>query len=145
MVNFVIVESNVYHEHYDEFCAMHNGGVPVKQIREQLGLSKANFNTYYKRAIEEGRITKRHRRHDKKPEKYLPKNYTRMDNGYFRITKNNKYVSCIFGEERAKLFVELMRECDWDKTRIDEFKRHVYTIYPTRKRVFIDGGMRRIA
>lgn len=138
MVNFTISESSNYHEFLDEFVKLYNDGVIAKDICEQLNLSKSNYKSYFKRAVEEGLITKRY--HNRKMGKknrarWKPKNYTHIERDYYRISKRNKYVTSICGEERAKLFVELMNECDWDLNRIQEIKRRVYNAKPTRRRI----------
>ena len=65
---------------------------------------------------------KKERRYDPKQ----PKNYAFMRREkMFHVKHKGRYYGCFKKEKDAQKFVELMRECNWDKSKSKELKEKV--------------------
>lgn len=135
MRNFNIVEGDdILDRIGEDFAQMYNDGVSRKVICEKLGISRTQFQNLRRRLTTWGEITevrnpnageKKERRYDK----LNPKNYFFCKSTKrFHVTYRNRYYSCFKEEEDAKKYVELMRECDWDKSRKKEIREMVLNV-----------------
>ena len=123
MVNFNIIEGIK-----DEFLKMYLDGVKVNDIKARLGLTHAQYLNYLKRLRRSGEVKQVRApwAGARKPPRTPPRNYTfNKGNNHFIVTYKETYYTCFKKERQAQRFVELMRECNWDKSRTDEFKKKV--------------------
>jgi hypothetical protein len=105
----------------------------VNKIREKLNINLGTYRKLRRHCIEHGLITKR--------KAYRPKKRTcRTHPRYYThsVTKGIEYyhVNRRYGDKvvvyatfknasQAKRMVELLIECDWDKSRVEELKERV--------------------
>ena len=129
MVNFRIIEGvDTFEGIKDEFLKMYLEGVKVNDIKARLGLTHAQYLNYLKRLRRSGEVKQVRApwAGARKPPRTPPRNYTfNKGNNHFIVTYKETYYTCFKKERQAQRFVELMRECNWDKERTDEFKRKV--------------------
>lgn len=75
------------------------------------------------RLVRRGIITKNRKRNggEKKTRQYTrrnPRHYTYVKNRKrFHVKRKGEYYACFKKEEHAQRYVELMRECNWDKNQ----------------------------
>jgi len=130
MVNFRIVEGDDFFESVkDDFLTLYRDGVKVQDIQERLGLTKSQYMNFLRRLRRTGDITtirnpnagpKPSPKHDyKKHPRYYSYNH---HINRWTVTYKSQYYACFRKKEQAVRFVELMRECNWDKSRKDELK-----------------------
>lgn len=133
MPNFNIIEGDDFFDSiHDEFLLLYNNGVKVSEIIERLNITTSQYHNFRRRLIRTGEIkTARNPKAGKKKvqgfsSRSNPKNYY-----YNRFARCYAIVHCeeYYGTFRdcgdAKKFVELMRECNWDKSRKDELRQKV--------------------
>ena len=129
MVNFNIIEGvDTFDGIKDEFLRMYLDGVKVNDIKARFGLTHAQYLNYLKRLRRSGEVKQVRApwAGARKPPRQAPRNYTyNKGNNHFIVTYKETYYTCFKKERQAQRFVELMRECDWDKSRTDEFKIRV--------------------
>ena len=129
MVNFRIIEGvDTFENIKDEFLRMYLDGVKVNDIKARFGLTHAQYLNYLKRLRRSGEVKQVRApwAGARKPPRHAPKNYAfNKGNNHFIVTYKETYYTCFKRECEAQRFVELMRECDWDKERTDEFKMMV--------------------
>ena len=125
MVNFNIVEGNDPLEDIaEDFIRLYaDETVRVKDICDEFGISRSQYINLLQRLRRRGEITRVRNPHAgrKKTRQYSklhPKNYVynRKEN-VFQVRRNGEYYACFKKESDAKRYVELMRECDWDKSK----------------------------
>ena len=126
MVNFRIIEGvDTFETIKDEFLRMYLDGVKGNDIKARVGLTHAQYLNYLKRLRRSGEVKEVRApwAGARKPPRQAPRNYTfNKGNNHFIVTYKETYYTCFKRECEAQRFVELMRECDWDKSRTDEFK-----------------------
>ena len=133
MVNFRIIEnSDPLDDIKEDFIRLYNDDtVRVVDICDEFGISKSQFTNLLQRLRRSGDITSVRNPHAgrKKTRQYSqlhPKNYVYIRNeNTFHVKHNGEYYACFKREDDAKRFVELMRECNWDKSRSKELKEKV--------------------
>ena len=129
MVNFRIIEGvDTFEGIKDEFLKMYLDGVKVNDIKARLGLTHAQYLNYLKRLRRSGEVKQVRApwAGARKPPRTPPRNYTfNKGNNHFIVSYKETYYTCFKKERQAQRFVELMRECNWDKSRTDEFKKKV--------------------
>ena len=132
-MNFRIVEGNDPLEDIaEDFIRLYaDETVRVKDICDEFGISKSQYINLLQRLRRRGEITKVRNPHAgrKKTRQYSklhPKNYVyNRREKVFQVRRNGEYYACFKRESDAKRYVELMRECDWDKSRKDELRQRV--------------------
>ena len=132
-LNFRIVEGDDFFESVkDEFTQLYNNGVKVQDIQERLGLSKSQDMNFLRRLRRTGDITTI--RNPNAGPKPAPKNDYKKHPRYYSynhhirrwtVTYKSRYYACFRKKEQAQCFVELMKECKWDKSRKDELRQKV--------------------
>ena len=129
---FKIVEGDDFFEEiHDEFLELYLAGVKVKDIQKKLGINKSQYQNYLKKLRREGAVTtvRNPNGGQKKITKYNhknPKNYHyNRETKSFHVVRKGKFYAKFKKEDDAKLFVKLMRECDWDFDRRLELKERV--------------------
>ena len=130
MVNFRIVEGDDFFESVkDDFLTLYLEGVKVQDIQEKLNITKSQYMNFLRRLRRTGDITTIRNPHagakpapkcdyKKNPKHYSYNHYTNR----WTVTYKSQYYACFRKKEQAKCFVELMKECNWDKSRKDELK-----------------------
>ena len=130
MVNFRIVEGDELFESVkDDFITLYKNGVKIEDIQKKLGLTKSQYMKFFQRLRRDGDIKEiRNQNAGAKPEpchhpKKNPHNYSyNHHTKRWVVTYKMKYFTCFRKKEQAQRFVDLMRDCDWDKSRKDELK-----------------------
>lgn len=132
-MNFRIVEGeDILDSIGDEFLRLYaDQSVKVDEICKRLNISKTQFQNLRMRLVRRGVISSKRnklggRKKSRKYNKKQPKNYFwSRQNKNFHIKYKEKYYGCFKNEEDAKRYVELMRECGWDRSRMAELKERV--------------------
>lgn len=134
-VNFHIIEGDIkdYWGKYEEFIRLYNSNkLSVKQIKEKLNLTHAEYRRFRKHAFKEDRLT-----FDKKLRKPLkkkqvpdvtPKNYHQAGKKFYVVKYiDNKRIGygSYSSEEIAKQIVSKLRACNWDKTELPRIQKEV--------------------
>ena len=133
MVNFRIVEGDDFFESVkDDFIRLYKNGVKVQDIQERLGLTKSQYISFLRRLRRTGDITTIRnptagpkpapKKDYKKPPRYYSYNH---HINRWTVTYKSRYYACFRKKEQAECFVELMKECNWDKSRKDELRQKV--------------------
>ena len=129
-LNFRIVEGDDFFESVkDDFLTLYLNGVKVQDIQEKLNITKSQYMNFLRRLRRTGDITtirnpnagpKPAPKHDykKHPRYYSYNHHIRR----WTVTYKSKYYACFRKKEQAQCFVELMKECNWDKSKKDELK-----------------------
>ena len=134
MPNFNIIEGeDILDTIQDDFLRMYfDENYQVKDICEKLGISRSQFQNLRMRLVRQGVIEQvRNNRTGRKkvPARYSKKNpknyYYDKAHKMFHAKYREEYYGCFKTEDEVKRFVELMRECDWDKSRRHELKKKV--------------------
>ena len=127
-MNFRIIENGPSSwDKEDELIQQYRDGVPVAEIRENLSISSPTFNKMIQQFKKEGKITPRRKPYKlKKKAKRKPKYYVKNQNrkGY-NIMKGGQYYGYVLTKDQAERFVELMKECDWDRSQRHIVKKMV--------------------
>lgn len=114
---------NTFAEYYNDWS------ITTNEIRKKLKLTRTEYDTLRKQALEDGLIETRPLNYRKIMKQKKSKNYyfLKSRNGYDRyvIRKNGEYYCCCKTKEQAKLIVERLRECDWDKSQAQRIKQEV--------------------
>jgi len=128
-MNFRIIENAPSNwDKEDEVVQQYRDGVPVAEIRENLSIPSPTFNKMIRQFKKEGKIIPRRKpyKSKKKKEKRKPKYYVKNQNRKgFNIMKGGQYYGYVLTRDQAERFVELMKECDWDRSMREEVKRRV--------------------
>ena len=128
MVNFNIIEGDdLFETVHDEFLTLYHKGLPANSIMKKLGLTKSQYQNFKIRLKRRNEITLRNPNAGKKKtvrhSHNNPRNYYWDKwNQRYVIIKRSVYYGCVFTEPQAQRFVELLRECNWDKSKKDELK-----------------------
>ena len=125
MVNFNIVEGvDPLDDIQEDFIRLYNDDrVRVVDICNEFGISRSQYINLLQRLRRRGEITRVRNPHAgrKKTRQYSklhPKNYVyNRKEKTFQVRRNGEYYACFKRESDAKRFVELMRECNWDKSK----------------------------
>ena len=144
MVNFRIIEGDdLFESVHDEFLHLYNNGVTAKTIMKKLGLTKSQYQNFKIRLKRRNEITLRNPNAGKKKQKHHsrlnPKNYyfNRGSDRWY-VMHSGTYYACFFTEPQAQRFVELMRECDWDKSKREDLKWKAIRERPLKKGVVMN-------
>ena len=132
-MNFRIVEGeDILDSIQDEFLKLYaDKSIKVEEICERLNISQSQFQNLRMRLVRRGIIVSKRNKYggQKKSTRYNrkePKNYFwSKQNKKFHIKYKEKYYGCFKKEEHAKQYVQLMRECGWDRSRMAELKQKV--------------------
>lgn len=119
-MNFNIIENGESAwDKTGEIIQLYNQGLPVQEIRAELGISSPSFNKVIKELKQEGKIRPRRRPYKKRAKKKKkPKYYYRSSNRPgFNIVKNKRFYGYVRTAKEAELFVYLMAEYDWDYSK----------------------------
>ena len=124
-MNFRIVEGNdPLEDIQDDFIRLYNDDtVRVQDICDEFGISHSQYTNLLQRLRRRGDIKKVRNPHGgrKKTRQYSklhPKNYVyNRKEKTFQVRRNGEYYACFKKESDAKRYVELMRECGWDKSK----------------------------
>lgn len=132
-LNFRVVEGEPedYWDKYEEFIRLYNDNrIPVRRIKEKLGLRETKYNQYRNRAIEENKLELRYNVYVSKKGGYTPAKYYHETNcGTFHVQKwmGNRSVS--FGTYRseriAKEIVKKLKEVNWNKDELHRIRKEV--------------------
>ena len=132
-LNFRIVEGDdLFESVKDDFLTLYRDGVKVQDIQEKLNITKSQYMNFLRRLRRTGDITTIRNpnagpkpapahHYKKKPRYYSYNHHIRR----WTVTYKSKYYACFRKKEQAVRFVELMKECNWDKSRKDELKWRV--------------------
>ena len=144
MVNFNIIEGDdLFESVHDEFLQLYNNGTSMNKIMQKLGLTKSQYQNFKIRLKRRNEITLRNPNAGKKKQKYHshknPKNYY-FNRGSRRwyVMYRGRYYGCVFTEPQAKRLVELLRECDWDKSKCEDLKWRAIRERPLKKGVVMN-------
>lgn len=125
-MNFRIVESDYTREFYERYARIKkdlSNGLKVKEIKQKYDLNDGKWRKYQKELVAEGLFEPRARSQKK------AKFYT-YSNGRFRSQKvinGRKYhIGTFKCKHDVELAVELMKECGWDLSKLEEVRRTVY-------------------
>ena len=128
MVNFNIIEGDdLFESVHDELIRLYNNGTKADTIMKKLNITKSQYQNFKIRLKRRNEITLKNPNAGKKKQKHHsrlnPKNYyfNRGSDRWY-VMHSGTYYACFFTEPQAQRFVELMRECDWDKSKKDELK-----------------------
>lgn len=132
-MKFTISDGNYdYLEKTEEFISLYNNhNIRPVEIRKQLNLTINQYNRIRNKLHEENRI--KLRRQIRKPQPKKPRRkcgayYTTHHNGkytYYHVKKGGVYYCLAKTEEQAKMIVERLKECDWDKKQVRRIKEEV--------------------
>ena len=142
-LNFRIVEGDDFFESVkDDFLTLYLDGVKVQDIQEKLNITKSQYMNFLRRLRRTGDITtirnphagaKPAPKHDyKKHPRYYSYNH---HINRWTVTYKSRYYACFRKKEQAQCFVELMRECDWDKSKREDLKWRAIRERPLKKGV----------
>lgn len=135
-MNFTVIDGDQnYRNKLGDFVDLYNNrSIPVTQIKRLLSLGTNEYRKLRRDAIEEGLITLRTKPYHTKKETYKtnPRYVSKSTHGnleYYIVTKtiNGKHV--FYGSfkdiRQADRMVELLKECDWDRSKRKELKEQV--------------------
>ena len=134
-MNFNIVDGdNDYLDLLPEFAELYNNkDIPASKIPEMLGVTRPTYRKLRRDALEEDLITLRHKpKRKRETYKTAPKNYShQVCKGieYYHVQKRIDgkllHFATFKDARQAERMVELLRECDWDRSKVDELKARV--------------------
>lgn len=133
MPNFNIIEGeDILDTIQDDFLRLYSNKVKIKDICKELEISRSQFQNLRMRLVRRGLIKQVRNCNGgrkKRPARYSKKNpknyYWSKAHKQFHAKYKEEYYGCFKEEEEVKRFVELMRECNWDKSKRHELKRRV--------------------
>ncbi len=126
-MNFKIIENSPsIWDKEEEIIKLYNQGLLIKEISEKLNVSSPALSRVLKKLKSEGKIIPRDNRGKTKKKKRTPKYYHRTHpNGGFCICKKRVHYGYVKTARQAERFVELLKECNWDKSQCQRIKEEV--------------------
>jgi hypothetical protein len=134
-MNFNIIDGNDdYLDHTQEFIELYNNPeITVPKIREKLDITLSTYRKLRKHCIENKLVSKRKsHRPRKRTYKTNPKYYCHtVQRGieYYHVQRRVNGEMVHFANfkkaKHAERMVELLIECDWDKSKVPELKELV--------------------
>lgn len=134
-MNFRIVEGDYLQKYKEEFVELYNdSNIAVGDIPILLGISVNNMQRLRNECKEEGLIRLRPNRNKTKWEKqhFKPRYYHVHRQGKrvrWTIKKNGVYYGLVDTVLQAKKMVELLKDCNWNKSKAKEIKDFVMANY----------------
>ena len=135
-MNFTVIDGDQeYRSKLPDFVDLYNNkNIPVTKIKSRLKLGTNEYRKLRRDAIEEGLITLRTKPYNTKKPTYKtnPRYVSKSTHGnleYYIVTKtiNGKHV--FYGSfkdiRQADRMVELLKECNWDRSKRKELKEQV--------------------
>lgn len=132
MVEFNIIEkSESYDEYYEDypiFVELYNDkSITVKDIRNELNLSRSKYKNYLNKALDDGDVSSRDTRVN-------PTYYTKYKNRYvvYHWDKNTSslvYFGVYRREFHARRVVEELEKVDWNKSCLKRIKQELRIFY----------------
>ena len=135
-MNFTVIDGDQeYRSKLPDFVDLYNNrSIPVTKIKSRLKLGTNEYRKLRRDALEEGLINLRTKPYNTKKPTYKtnPRYVSKSTNGnrdYFIVTKtiNGKHV--FYGSfkdiRQADRMVELLKECNWDRSKRKELKEQV--------------------
>ena len=119
-MNFRIIEGDYsLYDKAEAFAKYYNNqNYTAEDICKILEISYNNYRSLSKYCFEEGLIPVL-----RKGGRLKPKYYTFNRNSRkFHVMKTKVYYGCFKTEDEAKKFVELMKDCCWDKSKVEYVK-----------------------
>lgn len=99
-------------------------GETTRKIKQQLHLKNSQFDKIYCELRDTGEITPRPFKRIKKQKPVKNYSYDRGTNT-FQIRKNSQYYCNAKTYRQAERIVELLKECNWDKSKANDIKKQV--------------------
>lgn len=110
-----------------EVMRLYNEGERIRTITRVLNISGGTYSKVFKRLKIMGLVVPRGARKRKKPQRFTnPRYYSfNTSSGYYSITKGGVYFTCMKTRRGAEQMVELLKENNWDKSKVKELKAMV--------------------
>lgn len=134
-MNFRIVEGDYLQKHKEEFIELYNNpNIAVNDIPNILGISKNNLKRLRNECKDEGLIRLRPNRNKTAWERrhFKPRYYHIFRHGNeisWTIKRKGVYYGMVHTVTQAKKMVELLKECNWNKSKAKEIKDFVMANY----------------
>lgn len=136
-MNFRVIEGTQgFWDDFPEFVKLYNEGkMRIIEIRKKLELSQSKYRQYRDRGFEQKLLNKELRTPRNSCIRGGVRNGINIKNYYhdrktgFEVKKRINGKDYYFGnyptEQQAKKAVELLRECNWDKSKLPSIKKQV--------------------
>ena len=131
-VNFRVIENDGFFDSVrEEYLRLYRADVPMREIMERLGLTESQYLGFHRRLVRSGDIIGnrshgKHKRQVIKASKSAPKYYYwSHSNCKWYVTYRNKFYASFRKKSQAELFVELMKQNNWDFNKREELKESV--------------------
>lgn len=131
-VNFRVVENDTFFDDVkDEYLRLYYEDVPMKEIMERLNLTESQYLGFHRRLVRSGdiignRSRGKHKRQVIKASKSAPRYYYwSHSNCKWYVIYHSKFYASFRKKSQAELFVELMKQNNWDFNKREELKESV--------------------